>query len=181
MSRLCQETPFGAVAPADDHGADDHRVFKHERAVGPSAIGAQEAKLFVQAALPDNFAGFAFQTAEVARDAERVDSPRFGIATDRRPADACVGNVGQIDIEAMFPEFLTRSGVDAYDLRSFDRRARGIADDCVEPAAHHDGRRPTAQVRVLPEEVAFRTALGVPTIDQTGLCRDSDFVSGHAS
>ena len=137
---------------------------------------AQETELLGQRSLPDDLAG-------VAVDARRnrqlltvgVNAARGRIADGTGPAASLGGDVGEKHVVRFSPDDLAGRGVEAKELFLFVARARLVANDRVELAAHHDRRAATAGIFNHPEDVAFLFFLGggIPGVDQTGLARNA--------
>jgi hypothetical protein len=72
----------------------------------------------------------------------------------------------------MFPDRFTGGGIDAYNLFALGLTFRLVAHDRVKLAAHHDGRRPAAELGTLPQDVAPLSALWIPLFYEPLFHRD---------
>ena len=91
------------------------------------------------------------------------------ITDDAGPADACVRNVGQEDVEAIFPLLLTRGRIDADHLFGFCGCGRVMSNQGVQFAIHDDRRGTSPQFFAFPDQVF---TIGRPRIGQALFARD---------
>ena len=88
----------------------------HDRKVRASAVGTQQAVLFMHRVGPLDLAGPSVQALEQAANPQCKDIARFAITDDTRPSDAFNGHVRQIDIEPRLPQHLASLGVQAVEI-----------------------------------------------------------------
>ena len=91
--------------------------------------------------LPTGRTCLGIHAGEHAADTLGEDRPGCRIGGYATPANTLSWHIGEVDVENVLPEFLTRHGIEADDLFRLGTRARGMADQRVESAIDDDWRR----------------------------------------